>query len=63
MGQSQIWAFSTVALPLGMLGLPMAIYLAPFYSGQLGLSLALVGTALVLARISDFVTDPIMGLI
>lgn len=63
LGQAQIWAFSTVALPLGMLGLPMAIYLAPFYSGQLGLSLSLVGTALVLARISDFVTDPIMGLI
>jgi glycoside/pentoside/hexuronide:cation symporter, GPH family len=61
--RGQIWAFATVAMPLGMLGLPLAIYLAPFYAGQLGLPLAMVGTALMLARLSDFVTDPIMGVI
>lgn len=60
---SRIWAFATLAMPLGMLGLPLAIYLAPFYSGELGLPLAMIGTALMLARLSDFVTDPIMGLI
>jgi glycoside/pentoside/hexuronide:cation symporter, GPH family len=60
---SQIWAFATVAMPLGMLGLPMAIYLAPFYAGQLGLPLSLVGFALILARVSDFITDPIMGIV
>jgi glycoside/pentoside/hexuronide:cation symporter, GPH family len=60
---SQIWAFATIAMPLGMLGLPMAIYLAPFYAGQLGLPLSMVGFALILARLSDFVTDPIMGVV
>jgi glycoside/pentoside/hexuronide:cation symporter, GPH family len=60
---NQIWAFATVAMPLGMLGLPMAIYLAPFYAGQLGLPLSMVGFALILARMSDFVTDPIMGIV
>jgi Na+/melibiose symporter-like transporter len=56
-------AFGAVQLPLGAIGLPIAIYLAPLYSGQLGLALQLIGTALILARLSDFVTDPLIGVL
>lgn len=56
-------AFGMVQLPLGMIGLPIAIYLAPLYSGQMQLSLQLIGIALILARLSDFVTDPIIGVL
>jgi len=59
----RILAFGSVQLPLGMIGLPIAIYLAPLYSGQLHLSLQLVGISLILARLSDFVTDPIIGVL
>lgn len=60
---ARIIAFGAVQLPLGAIGLPIAIYLAPLYSGQLGLSLQLIGVALILARFSDFVTDPIIGVL
>lgn len=59
----RILAFGSVQLPLGMIGLPIAIYLAPLYSGQLHLSLQLVGISLILARLSDFVTDPFIGVL
>jgi GPH family glycoside/pentoside/hexuronide:cation symporter len=63
LGFWRIIAFGSVQLPLGMIGLPIAIYLAPLYSGQLQLSLQLIGLSLILARLSDFVTDPIVGVL
>lgn len=63
LGFWRIVAFGSVQLPLGMIGLPIAIYLAPLYSGQLQLSLQLIGLSLILARLSDFVTDPIVGVL
>jgi GPH family glycoside/pentoside/hexuronide:cation symporter len=63
LGFWRIVAFGSVQLPLGMIGLPIAIYLAPLYSGQLQLSLQLIGLSLILARLSDFVTDPVVGVL
>ncbi|MCO4090457.1 MAG: MFS transporter [Sphingorhabdus sp.] len=59
----RILAFGSVQLPLGMIGLPIAIYLAPLYSGQMQLALQLIGISLILARLSDFITDPMIGII
>jgi Na+/melibiose symporter-like transporter len=56
-----IWAFGLVALPLSTIGLPLTIYLAPFYSGEMGLSLAAIGTAMMLARFVDIAVDPFIG--
>jgi glycoside/pentoside/hexuronide:cation symporter, GPH family len=56
-------AYGCIALPLSTIGLPLSIYLAPFYSGELGLPLALLGTAMVLARLVDIVVDPMIGVI
>ncbi|HZF79908.1 MAG TPA: MFS transporter [Rubrivivax sp.] len=56
-----VLAFGAVALPLSTIGLPLTIYLAPFYAGEVGLSLAALGTAMVLARILDIVVDPLIG--
>lgn len=39
----------------------MGIYLAPFYGGELGLPLAVIGSMLMLSRVSDFITDPLIG--
>jgi glycoside/pentoside/hexuronide:cation symporter, GPH family len=56
-----VWSFGAVALPLSTIGLPLTIYLAPFYAGEMGLSLAALGTAMMLARILDVVVDPFIG--
>jgi len=58
-----ILAFGTLAFPIGMIALPVAIYLAPLYSGNLGIGLGVVGTALIATRLLDFVTDPLIGII
>jgi Na+/melibiose symporter-like transporter len=48
-------------LPLAVIGYPLSIWIPAHYSGGLGLSLATVGTMLMLARFTDVITDPIMG--
>jgi Na+/melibiose symporter-like transporter len=53
--------YGGVNLPLSFVGFPLVIYLAPFYAGELGLSLGLVGTALFVGRITDVITDLIVG--
>jgi glycoside/pentoside/hexuronide:cation symporter, GPH family len=60
-----IWttaAYGSLALPLSTIGLPLSIYLAPFYAGELGLPLAVLGLAMVIARMSDVVIDPFIGM-
>ena len=61
LSRAAIWAFGLVALPLSTIGLPLTIYLAPFYAGEMGLSLAALGTAMMLARIVDVGVDPFIG--
>lgn len=61
LSRASVWAFGAVALPLSTIGLPLTIYLAPFYAGEMGLSLAALGTAMLLARILDIVVDPFIG--
>ncbi len=56
-------AYGCIAMPLSTIGLPLSIYLAPFYAGELGLSLAALGTAMVLARLVDVVVDPVIGIV
>ena len=56
-------SYSMVALPVGAMAMPIAIYLPPFYSGSLGLSLATVGLIFTMARVWDLITDPIMGVV
>jgi glycoside/pentoside/hexuronide:cation symporter, GPH family len=58
----QMVAYGSLALPLATIGLPLSIYLAPFYSGELGVPLAALGLAMVIARLSDVITDPLVGM-
>jgi len=59
--RSTVLLFGTVGLPLAVIGYPIAIWLPPFYAGELGISLATVGLMLMLARFSDVITDPAIG--
>ncbi|AQZ93666.1 MFS transporter [Halopseudomonas phragmitis] len=54
-------AYGLPGLPLAMLGVPLYVYLPPFYAAQVGLGLAAVGTALMLTRLFDVLSDPLIG--
>jgi len=56
-----IYAHGSLGLPLAVIGYPLSIWIPAHYSGGLGISLATVGTILMLARLTDVVTDPLMG--
>ncbi|WP_052711727.1 MFS transporter [Elstera litoralis] len=56
-------AYAAPALPLAALAVPLYIYLPTLYAETLGLGLTLVGTLLLLARIFDALTDPLVGVL
>lgn len=57
----QLLSYALMEGPLAMAATPMALFIAPFYMGDMGLSVAAVGTILMLARLSDVATDPLIG--
>jgi len=61
LNKGELFAFSFLVVPMAVIGLPLAIYIPPFYSGTLGLDLGAVGIVMMLARITDVVTDPFIG--
>ena len=56
-------AYGGLAVPLAALGLPLAVYIPPFYAGPIGLGVGTVGIIFMVARFWDIFTDPIMGMI
>lgn len=56
-------AYASPAIPIAAMGLPISVYIPPFYAQDLGLGLAVVGTVFMLARIWDVITDPILGVV
>lgn len=55
--------YGAVNLPTSVVGLPVALYVPAFYSENLGLSLAAVGGLIALSRLTDVVTDPMIGVV
>jgi Na+/melibiose symporter-like transporter len=53
--------YALPAFALAMPTIPVYVYLAPFYAANLGVGLAATGIALLVARIFDVVTDPLIG--
>jgi Na+/melibiose symporter-like transporter len=56
-----IYAHGALGVPLAVIGYPLSIWIPAHYSGGLGIGLAAVGTILMLARLTDVITDPIVG--
>ena len=54
-------AYAGPGLPVAALGLPLVIYLPPYYAGPLGLDLAAVGFVFFLVRMLDMPLDPLLG--
>lgn len=59
--RSLLAAYAAPALPLAALTLPVYIYLPNYYADDLGLGLAAVGAILLVARLWDVVSDPLIG--
>jgi Na+/melibiose symporter-like transporter len=59
MSAQPVW-YGLPAWPLAMLGIPLYIYL-PAYYHEMGVGLAAIGIALLVARMSDVITDPLLG--
>lgn len=56
-------SYGAPAMPLAMVTLPMAVYLPAVYADSegFGLGLAFVGLVMVLSRVFDGITDPLIG--
>ena len=51
-------------LPIAVAAVPVAVYLAPLYSSEkIGLSLTAIGAVIMLSRLWDGVSDPLIGYI
>lgn len=57
----RVLAYGLTGMPLAMMGIPLYVYLPPFYAQQLGLGLGAVGMALMISRLWDVILDPIVG--
>ncbi|RED13987.1 MFS transporter [Pontivivens insulae] len=54
-------AYAVPALPLAAIYLPVYVFLAPFWSGTMGLSVGAIGAVFIAVRLFDAVSDPMMG--
>lgn len=57
--RGRVLLYGLPGLPLAILGIPLYVYLPPFYAEQLGVGA--VGVLLLVARLWDVVTDPVVG--
>ncbi len=58
---SSLLAYGWFGLPLALVALPVYVFVPQFYSEHFGLSLTLIGTALLAARVLDAFIDPLLG--
>lgn len=63
LSRARVLAFVSQALPIAGLGLPIVIYLPPFYAEELGLGLTAVGSIFMITRFFDVAIDPAFGLL
>ncbi|UJJ32077.1 MFS transporter [Halopseudomonas maritima] len=59
--RSTILLHGSIGMPLAIIGYPLVVYLPPFYAQEVGLNMALMALVLVIARLSDVITDPLIG--
>lgn len=61
--KSTLFYYSLADMPVMMSIFPVIVFIPKFYSDEMGISLALIGTILLVSRIFDVLTDPLMGYI
>jgi GPH family glycoside/pentoside/hexuronide:cation symporter len=58
-----LFYYGLTDLPVSMAMFPVLVFIPKFYSGDLGVSLGVLGIILLLVRVSDVFTDPFFGYI
>ncbi|MEM9468944.1 MAG: MFS transporter [Pseudomonadota bacterium] len=56
-----LFYYGALAIPLSFAGLPLYLHAPDFYAAELGLSLTLIGTIVLIVRLFDAIQDPIIG--
>jgi GPH family glycoside/pentoside/hexuronide:cation symporter len=56
-----VLGFGQLAVPLAFAGLPIAVFVSKFYTDDLKIDIGTVGAILLIARLADFIVDPIIG--
>ncbi len=59
--QSGGWSYGLMGMPLAFVALPLYVHAPHYYAQTLGVSLASLGAALLIARALDAITDPWLG--
>lgn len=54
--------YSAMYMPVSMVLLPLAVYVLPYYV-ELGISLYTMSAIILIARLSDAFTDPLIGVL
>ena len=60
--EPQVISYASLYLPVSMALLPVSLYVVPFYA-ELGISLYAMSAIIFGARLSDAVTDPLVGIL
>jgi len=60
-GKAAGLSYGLLGLPLAFVALPLYVHLPHHYASAFGMSLATLGTVLLLARLFDAFTDPLLG--
>ena len=61
LSNTRLIAYSTLAIPLAIVQIPILIYLPAFYAKEMGLNMASVGIVFLLARCWDALSDLLIG--
>ena len=62
LGEWRVGFYAAMYLPISVALLPVGVYVQPHYA-ELGISLYAIGTIIFCARLSDVVTDPLIGVL
>jgi len=55
------WIYGAIGFPLATMGYPLGIFLPDLYATEVGMPLTVVGLILGLSRLTDALTDPLLG--
>jgi Na+/melibiose symporter-like transporter len=61
LSKTTLFCYGVADLPVMLAIMPMSIWLSRFYTGDMGLSLSAVANIMLLARLFDVFTDPLVG--
>lgn len=61
LSSASLFSYGLFGLPLALVALPIYVFVPQFYAEHFGLSLSLIGTALLAARVLDAFIDPALG--